>query len=31
MISKMMEVGIIKQNNNPFASPIILVKKKDIL
>lgn len=27
----MMEVGIIKQNNNPFASPIILVKKKDIL
>jgi len=31
MISKMMELGIIKQNNNPFASPIILVKKKDIL
>ena len=28
LVAKMKAVGIIKDNNSPFASPVVLVKKK---
>lgn len=29
MVSQMSKEGLIEANNNPFSSPVILVKKKD--
>lgn len=30
MISKMVGVGTIQPNHDPFASPVVIVKKKDL-